>query len=65
MRITADPGRCIGAAQCMMTDSTVFDVSDEEYTVILRTDHAEGEQLDRVRLAVRICPSGALSLTED
>lgn len=65
MRIAADTERCIGAAQCMMTDPAVFDVSEDEYTVILRTDYAEGEQLDRVRLAVRICPSGALSLTED
>jgi ferredoxin len=46
------------------TDPAVFDQSEEDNTVVLRTDQVAGEQLDRVRLAVRICPSGALSIAD-
>jgi ferredoxin len=65
MRITADTGRCIGSGQCVATDPGVFDQSEEDNTVVLLTEHVGGEQLDRVRLAVRICPSGALSIAGD
>jgi ferredoxin len=65
MRIVTDTGRCVGAGQCALTEPAVFDQSDEDGTVVLLTDHAEGDTLAKVREAVDLCPSQALSVTAD
>lgn len=65
MRIVTDTGRCVGAGQCALTEPRVFDQSEEDGTVVLLTDQADGEVLDNVREAVDLCPSQALSLKED
>ena len=65
MRIVADTGRCVGAGQCALTEPRVFDQSDEDGTVVLLTDQADGEVLDNVREAVDLCPSQALSLKDE
>jgi ferredoxin len=65
MRIVTDTGRCVGAGQCALTEPSVFDQSDEDGTVVLLTDQAEGDVLERVREAVDLCPSQALSIEED
>jgi ferredoxin len=65
MRIVTDTGRCVGAGQCALTEPRVFDQSDEDGTVVLLTDQAEGEVLDNVREAIDLCPSQALSLKEE
>ena len=65
MRIVADRSRCIGAGQCVLTDETVFDQDEEDGTVRLLTDHVRDGDLPRVREAVGICPSQALSLVEE
>jgi ferredoxin len=65
MRIVTDTGRCVGAGQCALTEPRVFDQSDEDGTVVLLTDTAEGDVLDNVREAVDLCPSQALSLKEE
>ena len=62
MRIVADTGRCVGAGQCVLTDPAVFDQDEDEGTVVLRTEDVSAEHIDRVREAVHICPSQALSL---
>jgi ferredoxin len=64
-RIVADVDRCVGAGQCVLTDPDAFDQSDEDGTVVvLRDTPADDEARKRARVAVEICPSGALSLTE-
>ena len=65
MRIVTDTGRCVGAGQCALTEPDVFDQSDEDGTVVLLTDRADGEVLDHVREAVDLCPSQAISIVED
>jgi ferredoxin len=65
MRIVTDTGRCVGAGQCALTEPSVFDQSDEDGTVVLLTDQAEGDVLENVREAVDLCPSQALSIEED
>lgn len=65
MRIVTDTGRCVGAGQCALTEPRVFDQSDEDGTVVLLTDQADGEMLDNVREAVDLCPSQALSLKDE
>lgn len=65
MRIVTDTARCVGAGQCALTEPSVFDQSDEDGTVVLLTDHADGATLDNVREAIDLCPAQALSLGED
>ena len=65
MRIVTDTGRCVGAGQCALTEPRVFDKSDEDGTVVLLTDQVDGEVLDNVREAIDLCPSQALSITDD
>jgi ferredoxin len=64
MRIVADTGRCVGAGQCVLTEPKIFDQDEDEGTVVLRTEHVDDGDLDRVREAVHICPSQALSLDD-
>ncbi|TDV57153.1 ferredoxin [Actinophytocola oryzae] len=65
MRIVTDVGRCVGAGQCALTEPRVFDQSEEDGTVVLLTDRAEGDVLENVHEAVDLCPSQALSLEDD
>ena len=64
MKVGADRDRCIGAGMCVMTDEAVFDQDDDGVVVVLAADVPQGEQ-QRVREAVGLCPSGALSLLQD
>lgn len=61
MKVEANRDRCIGAGMCVMTTEAVFDQDDDGVVVVLAADVPEDEQ-DRVRDAVDLCPSGALSL---
>ncbi|GIE89716.1 ferredoxin [Actinoplanes regularis] len=64
-KIAADLDRCVGSGQCVLTNPDAFDQSDEDGTVVLLQDTpADDEALKRARIAVEICPSRALSLTE-
>ena len=64
MRIVANTDVCVGAGQCVLTDSAVFD-QDDDGTVAVLIENPEGERLDGAREAVTLCPSRALSLVED
>ena len=63
MKVHADHDRCIGAGMCVMTTESVFDQDDVAVVVVLTEDVPEAEE-DRVRDAVRLCPSGAITWTE-
>ncbi|EIF00865.1 ferredoxin [Saccharomonospora glauca] len=65
MRIVADTDRCVGAGQCVLTESAVFDQNDDDGTVVVLVERPTGEQLENVRQAVELCPGRALSLVED
>jgi ferredoxin len=65
IKIVADPGRCVGAGQCVLTDPDAFDQSDEDGTVVVLQDTPANDQaLKRLRAAVEICPSQAIFLRE-
>ncbi|GAA5187213.1 ferredoxin [Rugosimonospora acidiphila] len=65
MRVVADTSRCVGAGQCVLTDPTTFDQDEQDGTVVLlRDEPLDSEVSARVREAVDICPSQALSLVE-
>lgn len=64
MRIVADTSRCVGAAQCVLTDPAVFDQNEADGTVVVLVERPEGGQLDSARKAVHFCPSQALALVD-
>ncbi|KEI43921.1 MULTISPECIES: ferredoxin [Pseudonocardiaceae] len=65
MRIGADLERCVGAGQCVLADPSLFDQNDEDGTVVLLSDEVADDHVEAAREAVRVCPSGALSLVDD
>jgi ferredoxin len=64
MKIVADTDVCVGAGQCAFTEPALFDQSEEDGTVIVLNAEPAVEFADKVREAVRICPSQALSIQE-
>ncbi|WP_030757524.1 ferredoxin [Streptomyces griseus] len=60
-RLTADRDRCIGAGMCAMTAPEVFDQDDDGLVLVLRPDPSADDRT-AARLAVGLCPSGALAL---
>lgn len=63
MRIIADHDVCIGAGMCVMTAERVFDQGTDGLVVLL-VDEVGAADEAQVRDAVRLCPSGALSLAD-
>ena len=63
MKIEADRDLCIGAGNCVLSAEVVFDQDDDGVVVLLTEEVPDGEQ-ERVREAVKLCPSGALRLQE-
>jgi ferredoxin len=64
MRIKADRDVCVGAGQCVLTEPAVFDQGDDGLVRLL-VESPDGTEGKAARMAVDLCPSGALSLTED
>ena len=62
-RVVVDADLCQGHAMCSLEAPEVFEVP-QRGTVQLLRDITEAD-LDAVRLAVRHCPTGALTLEED
>ncbi|WP_107077822.1 ferredoxin [Micromonospora sp. MH33] len=62
MRVGVDRDRCCGAGNCVVTAPEVFDQDDEDGLVLLRRAEPPADTVDRVRLAVELCPAGAISV---
>jgi ferredoxin len=65
MRVRADRDRCCGSGNCVMTAPEVFDQDDAEGLVLVRAAEVPAALDERVRLAARLCPAGALEVDED
>ena len=63
MRVTIDASMCLGNARCMAAAPEVFDVDDDGVASVLDA-HPGAALADHVRLAMRSCPTGAISITE-
>jgi ferredoxin len=63
VRVSADRELCIQAGNCVMVAGEVFDQDDDGIVEILRED-VTGDEIDRTREAVRLCPASALSLDD-
>ncbi|MET8908670.1 ferredoxin [Micromonospora sp. NPDC004551] len=62
MRVRVDRDRCCGAGNCVVTAPEVFDQDDADGLVLLRRAEPPPEAVERVRLAVELCPAGAISV---
>ncbi len=65
MRIEIDPDLCEGNALCVKAAPEVFRLGEDSDIVELCTEAPPDELRARVEEAVRRCPRGALSLTQD
>lgn len=54
--------RCIGAGMCVLSAPEIFDQSDEDGRVVLLDESPKLELAGRVREALTLCPSQALSV---
>ena len=63
MRIKVDFDLCKGHANCMGEAPDVFQVDDKGYLTILH-EEPPAESRERVELAVKHCPTSAISLEE-
>ncbi|MGV0642625.1 ferredoxin [Mycolicibacterium sp. XJ879] len=61
MKVTADREICMSAGMCVMTADGFFD-QDEDGVVVLVSDVVPDDMRARVRLAIGLCPSGALQM---
>ncbi|MFC0032195.1 ferredoxin [Micromonospora chaiyaphumensis] len=62
VRVWVDRDRCCGAGNCVVTAPEVFDQDDADGLVLLRRADPPADAVDRVRLAVELCPAGAISV---
>lgn len=65
MRVQVDQEKCASSGQCVMTAPDVFDQREYDGVVSLRTDRPSPEQTGNVRYAALICPSRAITVTEE
>ncbi|RSM38949.1 ferredoxin [Amycolatopsis balhimycina DSM 5908] len=61
MQITVDPGRCIGAGQCVLTAPEVFDQNESGIVTVLRPAPAGGDAA-AAREAALVCPSSTITV---
>lgn len=64
MRIRIDKDRCIGAGQCALTVPGVFTQDDDGLSTLL-PGREDGGGDPMVKEAVRACPVGAITVSED
>ena len=64
MKITVDLTKCIGAGQCVLAASSVFDQRDDDGVVIVLDDNPPADAYADVRRAAELCPSHVITVNE-
>lgn len=65
MKVRADDNRCQGHGLCNMTAPDVFDLSEEDGHVLVRTPEVSGRLEEDAVRGVEACPEIALSVDEN
>lgn len=63
LKIVVDTDVCIGAGQCALAASAVFDQRIEDGIVELLQPEPPADQHEAVEEAALLCPSGAVTLS--
>lgn len=64
VRVTINPGICVGAGQCVLAAEEVFDQDDDGIVLLLDADPASPQQIG-ARRAASLCPARAITITDD
>lgn len=64
MKVHADRDVCIQAGNCVMVADSLFDQDDDGIVVVL-VDNIPADEADKAREAVKLCPSQALTITQE
>ena len=64
MKVEADREVCIQAGNCVMVADSLFDQDDDGIVMVL-VDDVPGDEEDRAREAVKMCPSQALKIKQE
>jgi ferredoxin len=64
MKVVVDKDKCVGAGQCVITASDVFDQDEDDATVILLQENPAPELYEEVRQAASLCPALAIQVIE-
>ncbi|MEV5282393.1 ferredoxin [Streptomyces sp. NPDC052811] len=62
LHLGVDRDRCVGAGMCALTAPEVFDQDDEDGLVVLLHPSPGPEHRAAARMAVGLCPAGAIAL---
>ncbi len=62
VRLTADPGICIGAGRCAALAPEFFTQRDDGLVALVRAGPVDAADLADARTAVELCPSGAIRM---
>ena len=64
MRVVVDLVLCEGNMRCMEAAPEVFEVRDDDKSHLL-TERPPERVMERVKLAIRLCPRQAISLVDE
>ena len=64
MRVVVDQVLCEGNMRCMEAAPEVFEVRDDDKSHLLAERPPE-RMMERVKLAIRLCPRQAISLVDE
>ena len=65
MRVVIDPDLCEGNAMCIGEAPEVLELTDDEDQARVLQEEPPEELRESVERAVRVCPTGAISIVED
>lgn len=67
LNVMVDEALCAGHGRCAVTAPDIFELDDEGYCTLAGKGPVEfrDEQADDARDAERVCPEGAVRVTED
>ena len=61
MQVKIEPDKCVTSGQCVLLADGVFD-QDDDGVVVLKKDVVEGDEVDGVVEAARVCPAAVIAL---
>ena len=64
IKVHVDPGKCVGAGQCVLASPEVFDQREDDGIVVLLVDQPDEHLNASVRKAAKLCPALAIRVED-